>query len=88
MSLLGEVLIVDDMLDNLDILKNILSDKGYDVRFAKSGQIALNFLQANLPDIILLDIKMPGMDGFEVCTRLKAEKKTRNIPIYLYKRFV
>lgn len=75
------VLIVDDIRDNLIILNTILSENGYDVRSAINGQMVLDFVKNELPNIILLDIKMPQMDGFEVCRRLKADVKTKEIPI-------
>jgi len=77
----GTILIVDDIPENLYILNRILTDKGYTVRPARNGEIALKFIQTNLPDIILLDIKMPEIDGFEVCSRLKKDKRTSDIPV-------
>ena len=75
------ILIVDDTPANLQLLADILQQKGYAVRVAPSGQIALDFIQRIVPDLILLDITMPQMDGFEVCRRLKADPATRHIPI-------
>jgi DNA-binding response OmpR family regulator len=63
------------------ILTNILVDEGYDVRPADSGELALASIEAKKPELILLDIRMPGMDGFEVCRRLKARSDTRDIPV-------
>ncbi len=75
------VLIVDDEKTYIDLLAGILSDN-YSIIIAKSGEQALKRLQSeNLPDLILLDIMMPGMDGYEVCRRLKHDQKTRHIPI-------
>lgn len=74
------VLIVDDVPRNIDLLKSILSEK-YHVQVAKCGQLALDIVSRSLPDIILLDIMMPDMNGFEVCDRLKANPKTQDIPV-------
>ncbi|MCB5160539.1 HD domain-containing phosphohydrolase [Marinomonas algarum] len=74
------VLIVDDVPANIDILKDILSAK-YQVQIAKSGKLALNIINRSLPDIILLDIMMPDMNGFEVCEQLKANPVTADIPV-------
>ncbi len=75
------ILIVDDTPENLTVLRQILTEHGYRVRPALSGEIALKTAQADLPDLILLDILMPGMDGYEVCGKFKAEERTRDIPI-------
>jgi sigma-B regulation protein RsbU (phosphoserine phosphatase) len=76
-----EILIVDDTQANLLVLSQMLSDQGYKVRAATSGRRALASVEANPPHIILLDIKMPGMTGYEVCQRLKADPQTHDIPI-------
>ncbi len=75
------ILIVDDTPANLRLLFQILVEQGYKVRVAVSGDRALETVQVNVPDLILLDIMMPDMDGYEVCRRLKADEKTRDIPI-------
>jgi PAS domain S-box-containing protein len=75
------VLIVDDIPDNLRLLSATLAQQGYGVQCAISGALALIGAQATRPDIILLDIKMPQMDGFEVCKRLKANPITQDIPV-------
>ncbi len=77
----ASILIVDDTPDNLRLLAGLLEGEGYDVRPASSGARALSAIQAELPDLILLDIKMPGMSGYEVCERLKADERTRKIPV-------
>lgn len=74
------VLIVDDTVANIDVLVGILKDD-YHVKAAINGEMALKSVQASPPDIILLDIMMPGIDGYEVCRRLKADYTTRQIPI-------
>lgn len=77
----GSILIVDDSLNNLTLLERILSRKGYKVGLASSGKLALDSVDMTQPDLILLDIMMPAMDGYEVCTRLKSSDRTRGIPI-------
>jgi diguanylate cyclase (GGDEF)-like protein len=72
---------VDDTPGNLHILFNALTEAGYDVRCVKSGAMALLAVQADPPDLILLDIRMPEMNGFDVCQRLKANSQTREIPV-------
>lgn len=76
-----DVLIVDDTLANLQLLTAVLKEEGYKVRPASSGAMALQAIEKKLPDLILLDIKMPNMDGYEVCKKLKDNDKTKNIPI-------
>lgn len=75
------ILIVDDTPANLRLLSQMLSEQGYGVRAVTSGARALASVQAAPPDLILLDIKMPGMNGYNVCTHLKADPNTRHIPI-------
>ncbi len=75
------ILVVDDMPDNLTFLNAMLSMRGYKVRSALSGQLAIQSAQAKRPDLILLDILMPNMDGFEVCQQLKSIPETCDIPI-------
>jgi len=77
----AELLIVDDTLENLRLLSRMLAEEGYRVETASSGARALATAQANPPDLVLLDIKMPEMDGYEVCAALKADERTREIPI-------
>lgn len=77
----GEVLIVDDKPDNVSLLSSMLSQEGYAVRAAISGPMALMAAVAAPPDIILLDVTMPEMDGYEVCRRLKADPRTADIPV-------
>ncbi|MCK5568902.1 MAG: response regulator [Spirochaetes bacterium] len=75
------VLIVDDNPLNLQVLGNTLRKNGYKLAAAKSGPEALDFLQKKLPDLILLDIMMPEMDGYEVCKKLKEDENTKKIPV-------
>ena len=76
-----KILIIDDRPENLHFLSNLLTYQGYKVQRAISGQLGINAASASIPDLILLDILMPQMNGYEVCQRLKAEEKTREIPI-------
>ncbi|MDC9728129.1 MAG: two-component system response regulator [Methyloprofundus sp.] len=78
---IADILIVDDTTENLQLLSNILKDSGYKVRPATSGKLALKAVETKQPDLILLDIKMPEMDGYEVCSLLKANPDTKDIPI-------
>jgi signal transduction histidine kinase len=77
----NSILIVDDTLENLRILSQVLIEHGYRVRAAKSGREALASMQANLPDLVLLDVRMPDMDGYEVCTCLKADPAMQSVPV-------
>ncbi|MFB2833394.1 response regulator [Floridanema evergladense] len=77
----GEILIVDDTPDNLRLLSVMLNKKGFKVRKALNGRTAIASAQAAIPDLILLDIKMPDMEGYEVCQHLKADSKTCDIPV-------
>jgi DNA-binding response OmpR family regulator len=76
-----KLLIVDDLPENIKVLGNSLQRDEYLISFATSGEQAIDMAAKNDLDLILLDIMMPGMDGFEVCKRLKAEKRTQQIPI-------
>ena len=75
------ILIVDDTPKNIQLLGNILSKEGFRLSVATGGQQALAMAAKNLPDIILLDIMMPDLDGFEVCERLKSDPATAHIPV-------
>jgi len=77
-----KVLVVDDQPSNLRLLSELLTAEGYQVYRAICGQLALNCAIANCPDLILLDIRMPKMNGHEVCQRLKATAKTAQIPVF------
>jgi two-component system, sensor histidine kinase and response regulator len=76
-----DILVVDDSLANLQLLTNILREQGYRVRPASNGSLALRSVAAKLPDLILLDVKMPGMNGYEVCRHLKADEQSCKIPV-------
>lgn len=75
------VLIVDDSPHNLQVLGNMLKQHGYHLAFAQNGLQALDFVKTKQPEIILLDIMMPGIDGFEVCRQLKQDTTLSNIPV-------
>lgn len=77
----GNILIVDDTPANLRLLSRMLVEQGYKVRPVPDGPLALAAASAEPPDLILLDICMPGMDGYEICGRLKADAQTRDIPV-------
>lgn len=77
----GDILIVDDTADNLRLLSTMLRSQGYRVRTAINGQLALKGTQIAPPDLILLDINMPQMNGYEVCEKLKSNSQTCEIPV-------
>ncbi|WP_293128809.1 ATP-binding protein [Microcoleus sp. bin38.metabat.b11b12b14.051] len=78
---LGNILVVDDTPENLRLLSTMLTHRGYAPRCVINGQMALRACNSNPPDLILLDIMMPEMNGYEVCQHLKSEPKTREIPV-------
>lgn len=77
----AKILVVDDTPASLKLLTDIMKAEGYDVRSAINGELALNAASSNPPDLILLDIRMPEMDGFEVCKRLKSMAATQDVPV-------
>lgn len=76
-----EILIIDDYRDHLQLLSGLLHEQGYRVRGASDSEMALKSIKAQLPDLVLVDIKMPGMDGIELCHRLKRQASTESIPV-------
>ncbi|MEA5571089.1 sensor histidine kinase [Calothrix sp. UHCC 0171] len=76
------ILVVDDTPTNLQVLFDLLSEHGYRVAIAKNGETALQRLQTSQPSLILLDVMMPGIDGFETCQRIKANPSTWDIPVF------
>ena len=78
---LADIVIIDDTPENLHLLNDVLSKEGYKVRPLPSGKMGINACQTAAPDLVLLDITMPEMDGFEVATHLKADRRTKDIPI-------
>ncbi len=75
------IMIIDDEPENLNVLESLLTLVGYRVSAFRSGEMALAALRYELPDLILLDIRMPGMDGYEVCRRFKADERLCDIPV-------
>ena len=80
-SLTGDILIIDDEISNLQLLTQLLSDAGYQIRAAKEPKFTIESAKSQPPNLILLDVRMPEMDGFEVCRRLKQDERTRDIPV-------
>jgi serine phosphatase RsbU (regulator of sigma subunit) len=77
----GNILLVDDIPDNLQLLSSLLLKLGYTVRSVTSGRMAIKTVKVKRPDVILLDIKMPDMDGYQVCKAIKEDEQLRKIPI-------
>jgi len=77
------VLVVDDLVENIDILRRFLTPMGFQVVAANCGEDALRFAMGNPPDIVLLDLAMPGMSGLEVCKELKQNPETRHVPVII-----
>lgn len=74
-------MIIDDVLDNLRLLSAALAEEGYQLNCARTGELALGYLQHKRPSVILLDIQMPGLSGFEVCQQIKQNPQLEDIPI-------
>jgi len=79
----GRILVVDDVAQNVELLEALLVAAGYDVTKAYDGAETLRKVREEVPDLILLDLMMPGLDGYEVCHRLKADEETRSIPVMI-----
>jgi len=77
----GRILAVDDNVDNLTLLERILSVDGHEVRAALNGETALRAVSSGFPELVLLDVSMPGMDGYEVCRRMKADSRSAQVPV-------
>jgi PleD family two-component response regulator len=77
----GKILIVDDTPSMIYMVKTVLEKEGYEIIVATTGEKGITRAEKTEPDLILLDVLMPGMDGFETCRRLKAEERTREIPV-------
>ncbi|MDY6781768.1 MAG: response regulator [Cyanobacteriota bacterium] len=80
-SIKSNILVIDDTPANLRLLIGLLGENGYNVRAMPSGKLALAGIHLSLPNLILLDINMPEMDGYQVCERLKSDERTRDIPV-------
>ena len=78
-SLSPDILVVDDTPANLDLLSAMLGDRGYRVRVATNGPRALQAARASTPDLVMLDINMPGMHGYDVCRQLKGNPATAHV---------
>jgi len=77
----ASILVVDDIPANLHLLVQVLSEQGYSARPAPNGKMALQFIEHTIPDLVLLDIRMPDLDGYEVCRRLKANPESHDVPV-------
>lgn len=77
----SKILIVDDIPKNIQMAMNILKDEGYKMFYAKNGEMALKLVNEHNFDLILLDIMMPDINGFQVCEKLKKDDKTKKIPV-------
>jgi len=78
---MGRVLIVDDNEDNLLLFQEYLEDNGFETVLANGGHQALSYLEENMVDVIVLDVQMPEMDGFETCRHVKSQERTKDIPV-------
>lgn len=81
MSRLSEILVVDDNPENIRVLSALLENHGYDVSACVSGERALAAVHHRKPDLVLLDVNMPGLNGFQVCERMRADSELRRIPV-------
>jgi len=81
MKMTNQILIVDDVMDNIQVAMNILKEDNYDFSFARDGEEALSLIKTEAFDLILLDIMMPGIDGFEVCRQIKQNQQAKSTPI-------
>ena len=79
----GTILIVDDSAGGREALQGALTNRGYDLVFAASGPEALQLASRRVPDLVLLDVMMPEMDGFEVCRRLRGDPKLAEVPVIM-----
>ena len=79
------ILIVDDEEDVLELVRYNLDKNGYNTETATTGEEALAKARAKLPDLVILDLMLPGIDGLEVCRKLKSDTKTQHIPVFLAK---
>lgn len=84
----AKALVADDERQIRDLLSEFLTSEGYEVLLASDGEEATGLAEREYPDVILLDVKMPGIDGIEVCKRLKAEPKTQFIPVIMITGYV
>jgi DNA-binding response OmpR family regulator len=78
-----KILVVDDVPENVRLLEAVLSPRGYEVVTANDGQAALDLIEAEEPDLILLDVMMPGLDGYAVCRHLRGNDETAVLPVIM-----
>jgi len=81
MKVLSKVLLVDDNLQNIQVLGNLLENEGYQTEFALSGKEALKWIEESVFDLILLDVMMPGMNGFEFCVEIRKSVDYQDVPV-------
>ena len=81
------LLVIDDDMMNLELVKVYLEDYGFTIHLASNGRSGLELARSKQPDLIILDVQMPGMDGFAVCQRLKKEEQTRHIPVVFFSMY-
>jgi two-component system cell cycle response regulator len=79
----GKIVVVDDVQANVDLLRGLLTPEGYEVHTASDGAAALDLVARKMPDVVLSDIIMPKLNGFELCRRIKENRATRLIPVVL-----
>ncbi len=77
----GDIVVVDDEPGTLKLLKTLLEGDGHDVRAFTGGSLALRSIEAQMPDLVMLDMRMPGMSGIEVCERIKANPALKDVPV-------
>lgn len=80
---MGRILVVDDEPDIVRVVVNIMKDRGHQVETARNGEIALQMATDQTPDVIILDLMLPGMNGYELCQRLKENTVTQAIPVVM-----
>ncbi|HEY9616466.1 MAG TPA: hybrid sensor histidine kinase/response regulator, partial [Microcoleaceae cyanobacterium] len=83
MNTQASVLVIDDEPDNFDVIETLLHDNGYQIHYAPNGQRAINCLPSFQPDVILLDVMMPDIDGIQVCRQIKADPQWQSVPIIM-----
>lgn len=81
---MAKILLVDDEPEIRFLTRRMLEKEGHSVTEAENGEMALRMLQKDKPDLILLDVRMPGLNGWEVCRRIKADDKTKGIPVVMF----
>ena len=77
----GKILVVDDSFNNLKLVSNFLSERGFQILVGTTGAQAMKLIEAKSPDLVLLDVKLPDIDGFSICNSLRQQKQTVSLPI-------